>query len=56
MQSGGKTEIFLGGVSTKKCDHDCDQALKKQLGICVEYTYVSEVMLGLHQSKFVNVK
>ena len=29
---------------------------KKQLGICIEYTYISELMLWLHQGKFVNIK
>ena len=27
---------------------------KKQLGICIEYKYISELMLWLHQGKFVN--
>ena len=27
--SGGNIEIFLSSGSTKKCDHDCDQALIK---------------------------
>ena len=53
--------FFLGGGAgsgiTKKCDHACDQALKKkQLGICIEYTYISELMLWLHWGKFVIVK
>ena len=26
---GGNTDIFLVGSTTKKCDHDCDQALLK---------------------------
>ena len=46
------TEFFLGGEgagsSLKKCNHDCDQALIKQLVICTEYTYISELMLWLH--------
>ena len=25
----GNTDIFLVGSTTKKCDHDCDQALLK---------------------------
>ena len=29
---------------------------KKQLRICIEYTYISEFMLWLHRGKFVNVK
>ena len=29
---------------------------KKQLGICIEYSYISEFMLWLHQGKFVKVK
>ena len=29
---------------------------KKQLGICIEYTYISEFMLWLHWGKFVNIK
>ena len=27
-----------------------------QLGICIEYTYISELMLWLHWGKSVNVK
>ena len=42
---------FLGGGSTKKCDHICGQ-----LGICIEYTYSSEFILWLHQGKCVKVK
>ena len=44
-------KIFLSGGSTKKCDHVCHQ-----LGICIEYTYISEFILWLHQGKFVKVK
>ena len=45
------------GSSTKKCDDNCDQTLiKKQLGICIEYTYISESMLCLHRGKSVKVK
>ena len=29
---------------------------KKQLGICIEYTYISELMVCLHQGKFVNLQ
>ena len=29
---GGNTETFFGGNITKKCDHNCDQALKKWTG------------------------
>ena len=29
---------------------------KKQLGICIKYTYITELMIWLHQSKFVNIK
>ena len=29
---------------------------KKQLGICLEYTYISEFMLWLLLGKFVNIK
>ena len=33
---GEKKKKFLGSGSTKKSNHDCDQALiKKQLGICI---------------------
>ena len=43
-------QVFLGGSSTKKCNHDCDQALiKSQLRICVGY---SELMLWLYRGKF----
>ena len=42
---------FLGASSTKKCDDVCDQ-----LGICIEYTYINEFILWLHQGKFVKVK
>ena len=42
-------KTFLGGGRTKKCDHVCDQ-----LGICIEYPYISEFIL--HQGKFVRVK
>ena len=50
----GLIQKLLGGSSSsKKYNHDRDQALiKKQLGICIEYTYISELMLWLHQSKF----
>ena len=48
---GVMQEIFLGGGSTKKCEHVCDQ-----LRICIEYTYISEFILWLHQGKFVKVK
>ena len=35
---------FLGGCTTKNCDHVCDQAfIKKHLGLCIEYTYISKV-------------
>ena len=57
-QQGVIQKMFLGSSSTKKCDHDCDQALtKKQLRICIDYIYiVSELILLLHWGKFVNVK
>ena len=45
--------MFLGGGSTKKCDQDCDQALIKSSWVSV---YISELMLWLHQGKFVNIK
>ena len=44
-------KYFLSGGSMKKCDHVCHQ-----LGICIEYTYISEFILWLHQGKFVKVK
>ena len=44
-------KTFLGAVSTKKCDNVCDQ-----LGIYIEYTYISELVLWLQQIKFVKVK
>ena len=33
-------KVLLGGGIMKKCDHDCDQ-----LGICIEYTYISDFIL-----------
>ena len=54
---GLQQKFFSDGGSTKKCDHDNDQALiKKQQGSCIEYIYISELMLWLHWGKFVNVK
>ena len=53
---GGNTEIFLGGSSTMKCDHDCDQALIKSSWGSVSSIYISELMFCLHQDKFLNVK
>ena len=48
--SEGNTKNRGGG--TKKCgDHICDH-----LGICIEYTYISEFILWLHQGEFVKVK
>ena len=44
-------KLFLGSGSTKKCDHVFDQ-----LVICIEYTYISELILWLHQDKFVKIK
>ena len=45
--SGGNTEFFGGSSSTKKCDHNCDKKThKKQLETCIEYAYISELMLG----------
>ena len=52
----GNTEIFLGGGSMEKCNHNWSSTHKKQLGICIVYTYISELMLLLHQGKFVNIK
>ena len=50
-------KIFLRGDITKKCNHDCDQAfIKKYLGVCIEYTYISESMLWLHRGEFVNIE
>ena len=46
MWQGVRQNIFLGGGS----------ANKKQLKICVEYTFISEFMLRLHRGNFVNVK
>ena len=58
--TGGNTEFFLGGgggSSMKNCNHVSDQALiKKQLGICIENTCISELMLWLHRGTFVNLK
>ena len=44
-------KTFLRAGSMKKCDHVCDQ-----LRICIEYTYISEFILWLHQGTFVKVK
>ena len=50
-------KIFLRGDITEKCNHDCDQAfIKKYLGVCIEYTYISESMLWLHRGEFVNIE
>ena len=46
MWQGVRQNIFLGGGS----------ANKKQLKVCVEYTFISEFMLRLHRGNFVNVK
>ena len=45
--------FFLGGCTTKKCNPACDQAF---IRVCIEYTYISELMLWLHRDKFVNVE
>ena len=44
-------ENILGSGSTKECDHDCDQ-----LGLCIEYTYISEFILWLHRGKILKVE
>ena len=31
--------LFLGGCSAKKCDHDCTSAHEKQKGICIVYIH-----------------
>ena len=56
MMPGVIQKVLGGSSSTKKCDHDRSSTHKKQLGICIEYTYISELMLWLHQDKSVNVK
>ena len=52
--TGGNTEINFGGgggvAAVVRSTH------RKQLGICIKYTYISEFMFWLHQAKFVNVK
>ena len=45
-------EVFLGGDSTNRWS----STHKKQLGICIEYKYISEFMLWLPQGKFVKKK
>ena len=45
MMPGVIQKVLGGGSSTKKCDHDRSSTHKKQLGICIEYTYISELML-----------
>ena len=45
MWQGVRQNIFLGGGS----------ANKKQLKICVEYTFISEFMLRLHRGNFVKM-
>ena len=48
---------FLDSSSTKKCDHDCDEALiKSSRGSASEYTYISQLMLWLGGGMFVNIK
>ena len=60
MVSEGNTEIFLPGRgrggSTEKCDHDWSSTHKRQLGICIEYTYISELRVWVHRGKFSNLK
>ena len=31
--------LFLGGCSAKKCDHDCTSAHEKQKGICIVHIH-----------------
>ena len=49
-------KFFLGSISTKKWDHNCDQGLIKSSWRSAGYTCSSEFMLRLHRGKFVNVK
>ena len=48
--------FFGGGGSAKKCNHDWSITHKKQVGICIKYTCISEVMLWLHHGKFAKIK
>ena len=53
----GVIQKFLGGSgSTKKCGHDCDQALIKSSWGSVYYTYISELRLWLHWGKFMDIR
>ena len=51
------TEIFFGWQQYKEVgSQQWSSTHKKQLEICIEYTYISEFMLKLHWGKFMNVK
>ena len=52
-------KFFFGGglMVVRRSAIKTDEALtKRQLEICIEYTYISELMLWLHWGKFVNLK
>ena len=55
LLQGGNKEIF-GGATVLQRSAITTVINKKQLGICIEYTHISEFMLWLHWGKFVNVK
>ena len=46
----GTAVVRRGTITTVIKSH------KKQLGICIEYSYISELMLWLYRGKFVNIK
>ena len=49
--------LFLSIASTKKCDHDCDQAfMKSLLWGSVWYTYINELTFWLYGVTFPDLK
>ena len=49
--------LFLSIASTKKCDHDCDQAfIKSLLWGSVWYTYINELTFWLYGVTFPDLK
>ena len=56
MQTGEKTEIFFGWRYYGEVRSRLwSSTYKKQLGICIEYTYFSQFILWLHRGNFVNL-
>ena len=53
----GNTETFLGRQQVPKVRSRLSSSTpKKQLGICIDYTYISELTLRIHRGNLVSVK